>query len=294
MQIVSSRKKNTVNGQKISGIELGVNILGKILVFAIVVISVYPVLWLLLSSLKSPGEFSTSPMYALPEGFHFQNYIESWSTGRMGTYFKNSIFATFPALFFIIVFGAGAAFAIEKMRWKMNKGILLLFITGIMVPVPIVLLPLFTMFYHTNLLNNLFGLILVYVAFGLPLTIFLFTSYFKAVPDELIESAVMDGASIYRVFFSIALPMILNAIVTVTLVQFFFVWNDLIFAMTFISDSDLRTIQTGLMSFAGQYGQREWGPTFASISMAVLPTLFLYLFLNKTIMKGMTSGAVKG
>lgn len=270
------------------------NIIGKILIFIIVVIAVYPVLWLLLSSLKAPGEFSTSPMYALPEGLHFQNYIDAWTDGNMGVYFRNSIIATFPALFFIIVFGAAAAFAIEKMRWKLKQGMLVLFLLGIMVPVPIVLLPLFTIFYNTGLLNNLLGLILVYTTFGLPLTVFLFTSYFKAVPNELIESAVMDGASIYRIFFSMAVPMIRNAIVTVALVQFFFVWNDLIFAMTFVSDSDLRTIQTGLMAFSGQYGQREWGPTFASISMAVLPTLLLYLFLNKTVMKGMTSGAVKG
>ncbi|WP_339183982.1 carbohydrate ABC transporter permease [Oceanobacillus sp. FSL W7-1293] len=274
--------------------KLVANILGKLLIIMIVIIAVYPVFWLLMSSLKTPEEFNSAPMYALPQGFHFDNYVEAWNTGNMGTYFKNSIVVTFPALFLIIIIGAGAAFALEKMRWKMKKGTLLLFISGIMVPVPIVLLPIFTMYYHTGLLNNLFGLILVYIAFGLPLTIFLFTSYFKAVPNELIESAIMDGANIYRIFFSIALPMILNAVVTVALVQFFFVWNDLIFAMTFISDSDLRTIQTGLMSFAGQYGQRDWGPTFASISMAILPTLILYLFLNKTVMKGMTSGAVKG
>ncbi len=289
MGVATAKQKKDFNARHVIA-----NVLGKILIFAIVLIAVYPVFWLLMSSLKAPGEFGASPMYALPEGFYFQNYVEAWNTGNMGAYFKNSILATFPALFMIILIGAATAFAIEKMQWKMKKGILLLFISGIMVPVPIVLLPIFTMFFHTGLLNNLFGLILVYVAFGLPLTIFLFTSYFKAVPNELIESAVMDGASIYRIFFSIALPMILNAVVTVALVQFFFVWNDLIFAMTFISDSELRTIQTGLMSFAGQYGQREWGPTFASISMAVLPTLFLYLFLNRTVMKGMTSGAVKG
>ncbi|MFD2924535.1 carbohydrate ABC transporter permease [Halobacillus naozhouensis] len=270
------------------------NILGKLLVFIIVVITVYPVFWLLMSSLKAPGEFSTSPMYTLPESFHIQNYIDAWKDGNMGVYFRNSIIATFPSLLFIILFGAAAAFAIEKMRWKISRGMLLVFLVGIMVPVPIVLLPLFTIFFNVGLLNNLLGLILVYVAFGLPLTIFLFTSYFKAVPNELIESAVMDGASIYRIFISIAMPMIMNAVVTVTLVQFFFVWNDLIFAMTFISDSELRTIQTGLMSFSGEYGQRQWGPTFAAISMAVLPTLILYLFLNKTVMKGMTSGAVKG
>lgn len=271
-----------------------INLLSKILILLIVIVSVYPIIWLLLSSLKAPGEFSSSPMYALPEGFYFQNYIDAWTTGNMGVYFKNSVIVTFSSLVLIIVLGAAAAFAIEKMTWKFSKATLLLFVTGIMVPVPIVLLPLFTMFYEINLLNNLFGLVLALVTFALPLTIFLFASYFKSVPDELIESAIMDGASIFRVFISIALPMIKNAIVTVALVQFFFVWNDLIFTMTFISDSELRTIQTGLMHFSGEHGQRDWGPTFAAISMAVIPTMLLYLFLNKTIMKGMASGAVKG
>ncbi|WP_147803274.1 carbohydrate ABC transporter permease [Alkalicoccus halolimnae] len=266
---------------------------GKLLVALILIIVVYPIFWLITSSLKAPGEF-TNPMFMLPEGLYWENYRVAWVDGNMGTYFRNSVFVTFPALFLIIVMGAGAAFAIEKMRWKLSRNTLLLFLVGIMVPIPIVLLPLFTIFFNVGMLNNLLTLIIVYVTFGLPLTIFLFSTYFKAVPNEVIESAVVDGASIYRVFFSIAMPMILNAVVTVTLVQFFFVWNDLIFAMTFINDSELRTIQTGLMSFSGEYGQRQWGPTFAAISMAVLPTLILYLFLNKVVMKGMTGGAVKG
>jgi raffinose/stachyose/melibiose transport system permease protein len=269
-------------------------LLGKLAIFVLLLVEVYPIIWLLLSSIKGPDEFNANPMYALPEGFHIQNYLDAWNIGNMGTYFKNSIIATFPALFLIIFLGAGAAFAIEKMRWKWSKGVMLLFTAGIMVPVQIVLLPLFTIFFKTGLLNSLWSLILVYTTFGLPLTILMFSSYFKALPNEVIESAVMDGASIYQIFFKIAIPIVSNAIVTVALVQFFFVWNDLIFAMTFISDTELRTIQTGLNSFTGEYGQKQWGPIFASISLAVVPTLLLYLFLNKLVMKGMTSGAVKG
>jgi raffinose/stachyose/melibiose transport system permease protein len=104
----------------------------------------------------------------------------------------------------------------------------------------------------------------------------------------------VDGASIYQVFFRVALPMVLNAIVTVALVQFFFIWNDLLLSLTFISDIELRTVQTGLLNFVGRFGQREWGPTFASISMTVIPTLLIYLLLNNTVMKGLTAGAVKG
>lgn len=269
-------------------------LIGIILIIIFVLIEVYPIIWMLISSLKSPSEFTSKPMYALPKVLYWKNYADAWNIGNMGIYFRNSLIVTIPSLIFIIFFGAGAAFAIEKMKWKGQNGIMLLFLLGIMVPVQIVLLPLFTMYIKVGLLNNLLGLILIYITFGLPLTIFLFTGFFKAVPNEVIESAVIDGASIYQVFFRICLPMIKNAIVTVILVQFFFVWNDLIFSMTFISDNNLRTLQTGLLNFTGQYGQVQWGPIFASDSMAILPILFLYIFLNKLVMEGMANGAVKG
>lgn len=292
MKATLAERGATIGAGKKRGVWLSV--LGKGLVGVFLLITVYPVIWLLLSSLKEPSEFITNSMNALPEGFYLGNYVEAWKTGNMGVYFRNSIFVTFPALIGIILFGSMAAFAIEKLRWKLKNVVMLLFLAGIMIPVQIVLLPLFQIYFNINLLNSLFGLGLVYLVFGLPLTIFLFVSYFKSMPNELMEAAVVDGASIYQIFFKLAFPLLKNAIVTVALVQFFFVWNDLIFAMSFIRDTDLRTIQTGLMGFAGEYGQREWGPTFASIALAVVPILLLYTFLNKLVMKGMTSGAVKG
>ncbi len=292
MKATLAERATIIGAGKKRGVWLSV--LGKGLVGVFLLITVYPVIWLLLSSLKEPSEFMTNSMNALPEGFYLGNYVEAWKTGNMGVYFRNSIFVTFPALIGIILFGSMAAFAIEKLRWKLKNVVMLLFLAGIMIPVQIVLLPLFQIYFNINLLNSLFGLGLVYLVFGLPLTIFLFASYFKSLPNELIEAAIVDGASIYQIFFTLAFPLLKNALVTVALVQFFFVWNDLIFAMSFIRDTDLRTIQTGLMGFAGEYGQREWGPTFASIALAVVPILLLYTFLNKLVMKGMTSGAVKG
>ena len=126
------------------------------------------------------------------------------------------------------------------------------------------------------------------------MTVFLMATYFKAIPRELIEAAVIDGASIYQIFWRVATPMVTNGLVTVALVQFFFLWNDLLFSLTFISSDSLRTIQTGLLSFTGEFGQIQWGPTFAAICMAVFPTLLLYLLLNQRVIKGLTSGALKG
>ena len=113
-------------------------------------------------------------------------------------------------------------------------------------------------------------------------------------PRELIEAATVEGANIFQVFFRVAAPLVANGLITVALVQFFFLWNDLLFSLTFISSDSRRTIQTGLLAFTGQYGSIAWGPTFAAISLAVFPTLLIYLLLNQRVMKGLTAGSVKG
>lgn len=285
----AERMPSVSGGAHRQGAKIGIGLLIALLLL----IEVYPLLWLLLSSIKAPAEFSTNPIYALPESFHWQNYVDAWTDG-MSIYFRNSVIATFPSLMITLFLGVSAAFGIEVMSWRFSNGVLLTFLTGILIPVQMVLLPLYTIYFELDLLNNLLSLIITYTAFGLPLTTFLMAGYFKAVPREVLEAAIMDGATIYQVFFRVALPMVMNAIITVALVQFIFIWNDLIFSLTFISDTELRTIQTGLLNFVGRFGQREWGPTFASVSMTIMPILFLYLLLNRYVMKGLTAGSVKG
>jgi raffinose/stachyose/melibiose transport system permease protein len=257
-------------------------------------IEALPIIWLVLQSFKQSSEFSLHPVWALPQGIYLHNWTVAWSTGHIGTYFKNSVLAVFPSLAIMIVIGCAAAFALEVMRWRGRNAVLLVFLAGILIPLQMVLLPLFTVYYHAHLINSLWALIITYTAFGLPLTIFLMVGYFRAVPREILEAATLDGASIYSSFVRIALPMVSNAILTVALVQFFFLWNDLLLSLTFISDDSKRTIQTGLLNFTGQYGQVDWGPTFAAVSMTVLPTLILYLVLNQRVMRGLTAGSLKG
>ncbi|GAA1011639.1 ABC transporter permease [Acrocarpospora pleiomorpha] len=266
----------------------------RLAITLLVVIEVAPLAWLLISSLKAEDEFSSSPVWSLPRGLHWQNYVDAWTTGNMSVYFRNSLLATLPALALIIVLSVAAGFALEIMRWRGRDGVLLLFLAGVMVPLQMVLLPLFTIYFQTNLINTLWSLIITYTVFGLPLSVFLMAGYYKAIPREILEAAAIDGAGIYRTFWSVVLPTVRNAIFTVALVQFFFIWNDLLLSLTFISDDNLRTVQTGLLNFVGQYGQREWGPTFASVCMAVFPTLAIYLVLNQKVMKGLTAGSVKG
>ncbi|MDR6140447.1 ABC-type glycerol-3-phosphate transport system permease component [Microbacterium foliorum] len=142
--------------------------------------------------------------------------------------------------------------------------------------------------------GTLWPLIITYVALGMPLTVFMMATFFRSVPREIFEASTLDGASIFRSFFSIGLPLVKNALFTIGLVQFFFLWNDLLIALTFTNSSDLRTIQVGLLNFTGEYGAVQYGPTFAAISVNVLGTLLIYVFLNQQVMKGLTAGSVKG
>jgi raffinose/stachyose/melibiose transport system permease protein len=265
-----------------------------VLIALLLVIEVCPLLWLLLSSFKTNAEFSSQPMWALPAGLDWQNYVAAFTTGNIGTYFLNSILVVFPSLALILLLGLAAAFALEIMTWRGRNLVLLIILAGILVPLQMVLLPLFTIYYQAQLIDTRWALILTYTGFGLPLTIFLLAGYFKTIPLELIEAALLDGASIYQIFLRVGIPMVTNGLVTVALVQFFFLWNDLLFSLTFISSDNLRTIQTGLLSFTGEFGAVQWGPTFASICLAVFPTLIVYLLLNQQVIKGLTAGSLKG
>jgi raffinose/stachyose/melibiose transport system permease protein len=266
----------------------------RVALVLLLVVEVYPLVWLFLQSFKTSEEFTSNPIWALPKGLYLHNWSEAWTTGHIQTYFRNSLLATLPALALIIVLGLAAAFGIEVMRWRGRNVVLFLFIIGILIPMQMVLLPMFTIYFHLHLIDSLWSLIIAYTAFGLPLAVFLLSSYFRAVPREILEAASLDGASIYQTFLRIAAPMVSNAVVTVAVVSFFFIWNDLLLSLTFISSESKKTIQPGLLDFTGQFGQIDWGATFAAISMTVLPTLILYLFLNQRVIRGLTAGGVKG
>jgi len=266
----------------------------RLLIAVLLIVEVYPILWMLLGSFKTQSEFLNEPFWALPQSWDIVNYIEVFTTGEFGKYILNSVVAVFPSLAIILVFGTAAGFALEVMVWKGRGTVLLLFLAGIMVPAQMILLPLFTIYFRTNMTGTLWPLIITYVALGMPLTVFMMATFFRSVPREIFEASTLDGASIFRSFFSIGLPLIKNALFTIGLVQFFFLWNDLLIALTFTNSSDLRTIQVGLLNFTGEYGAVQYGPTFAAISVNVLGTLLIYVFLNQQVMKGLTAGSVKG
>ncbi|MDF2801931.1 MAG: carbohydrate transporter rane protein 2, family [Anaerocolumna sp.] len=260
----------------------------------LVILETYPIFWMVTASLKKPAEFVSKPAYALNDGFYIQNYIQAWTRGNMATFFKNSLINTLAALVFIVIFSVTVGFALTKMEWKYKDKVRDYFGIGIMVPVATALIPLFQIYNRVDLINTRTSLIITYIAFGLSLSIYLVTGFLRSLPDEILEAAVVDGCGIYKLMWTVVVPLMKNAIVTVLVLQFFFKWNDLLFSMTFINDTKLKTIQTGLLYFQDEFGSKDWGAIFASVSMSVLPMLILYMILNKAVIEGMTAGAVKG
>lgn len=266
----------------------------RILVVILVVITVFPMIWVVLGSFKTQNEFVTGGVLSLPQSWSLENYAQAWFAGDFAINVRNSILATFPSLFFLLLFGVAAGFALEVLVWKGRNTVLLLFVAGIMVPGQMLLVPLFISYFRLGLTETIWPLILTYVAMGLPLTVFMMAAYFRAIPREVFEAATIDGAGMIRAFWSIGLPMIKNAILTIGLVQFFSIWNDLLIALTFVTNRDLATIQVGLLNFSGEYGSMQYGPLFAAISLNVMGTLLVFVFLSRKVMAGMASGALKG
>lgn len=266
----------------------------RLVVALLLVVEVYPLLWVLLGSFKNQSEFLNKPFWELPRSLSLTNYTSAFTKADFGRYIINSAVTVFPALLLSLAIGVAAGFALQVMVWKGRRSVLLLFLTGIMVPGQMVLLPLFTIYFHLHLTSSLWPLFITYTATGLPLTVFMMATYFRAIPMEVFEAAVIDGASLLRCFASVGVPMVRNAILTVGLVQFFFLWNDLLIAVTFTDNSKLRTIQVGLLNFTGEFGSVQYGPLFAAICVSIFGTLFIYLFLNQRVMKGLTAGSVKG
>ncbi|MDB5053358.1 MAG: Sugar transporter permease [Bacilli bacterium] len=259
----------------------------------IMVIQIYPILWVFVSSFKTIKEFRSNNPFALPNSLYFGNYINAIMKSNLLVYFKNSLIVVVFVLLGILILSSMAGFALEKLKFKYNKAGLLLFLLGIMVPIQVTLIPLYQIYSKIGILDTYTSIILPQIGFGLPVSIYLFVAFYKFVPNEVMESAVMDGSSMFKLFVHIVLPMSKNVIVTVATLYGVFSWNEFIFPFTFLNSKNMLTITMGLRDYVGNYGMTDWGATFAAIMLTVTPTFLLYFFLSKSIISGMTAGAVK-
>lgn len=261
-------------------------------VFAFV--QVYPFLWLVLFSFKSNTEIFGGNIAGLPRQWLWSNYSDAFFGGKVGLYLFNSALVTAVTIFLTLLASCMAAYAISRLRWKLSRPAMVFFLLGMMIPIHATLLPLFIIFKNLRLLNSYWCLILPYVAFGLPLGIFILAGFMKAIPFEMEESSFMDGAGVFQSFFSIILPIVKPALATVAILTFLNAWNELMFAITFISKTQYRTLTVGLQSMVGQYATK-WGPIGAGLVIGTVPTIGIYSLMSREIQNSlMTAGAVKG
>lgn len=223
----------------------------------------------------------------------FENYSFAWTAGRLGVATLNSALVCGVTLILCLLVGSMAAFAIGRMRWKLSGVVMTYFLTGMMIPVHCILIPVFTRFSKMHLTNSQIGLILPYLTLSLPITIFIMTGFFQSLPNELFESACIDGCSIYRSFTHIALPLSKTGLFVTGLMTFVANWNELLLAMVFISDDSKKTLPVSLSKFVGPYNT-NYSQMFAAIVIAIIPTIIVYCMFSNQIVEGLTAGAVKG
>ncbi|RBW69857.1 carbohydrate ABC transporter permease [Bacillus taeanensis] len=259
----------------------------------IAVLQLYPLLWLFFFSLKDNSEiFSMSP-FALPTNPKWENYLNVWSQGNISLYFFNSVWITVVAVVITVLSASMVTFAITRMKWKLSKPVLGLFMIGLMIPVHSTLIPLFNFFLKLNLIDHPLAVILTYIAFNLPLTIMILLGFYYALPREVEEAAIIDGCSVHRIFFQITLPMTTPVISTTVIINMIYNWNEFIFINTFISSDQYKTLTVGIQNFIGQYAT-DWGAIGATLMISILPILIAFLFLSNRIVEGIAAGSVKG
>ena len=262
-------------------------------IFVIVaLINIYPLVFSIFCSFKGNLEIFSS-FTSLPKRLRFENYITAWKVGNIGRYFLNTIILSVGTLVIAGLFGAMASYVLAKFRFRGKSKIYLLFISGMMIPIQAVLIPLSYIFGKLGVMNNYPVLILLYSAFCFPMTVLVLTGFMNGIPTELEEAMVIDGASIFQVFFKMILPLSVPGIVSVSIFNFIQVWNNLLFPLIFISDKNKGTISMGLLAFLGEYST-DYSSSMAGICLTTIPVIIAYVFFQEKIENGLMSGAIKG
>ncbi|GGU22702.1 carbohydrate ABC transporter permease [Streptomyces violascens] len=253
-----------------------------------------PLLWALWSSFKTSGDILTHP-WSLPSEFHFDNWSRAWSKANIGQYFLNTAFVVGLSTFGTMLLGSMAAYVLARFEFPGNRFIYFLFVGGMAFPVVMVLVPLFFVTKNLGILNTLPGLVLIYIAYSLPFTVFFMTAFFRTLPTTVAEAALIDGASHTRTFFQIMLPMAKPGIISIGIFNVLGQWNQYLLPLV-LNQGDTKNwvLTQGLADLAVQQGyQGDWGALFAGLSIAMLPVLAVYIVFQKQVQAGLTAGALK-
>lgn len=252
-----------------------------------------PFVILITTAVRSAADFAHRGPLALPASFTLANFKEAWSAGLFGYTYRNSILITVVKVPLGVLISAMLAFALAKLKIFGRKVIMFFVFLGLTVPIYITLVPLFETIKDLGLIDNVFGLLGPYLAFGIPFEVLVLHSFFRRVPEEIFEAARIDGAGAWRSFFQIMLPLSMPALITVAVLDTVSTWNELLMALIILDSNQNKTLPLGLLNFSGQFGTDYTGLA-AGILIAVIPILIAYAILQRWIVSGLTTGAVKG
>ncbi|MGN6305386.1 MAG: carbohydrate ABC transporter permease [Mesorhizobium sp.] len=257
------------------------------------IIALFPVLIVIVNSFKSRQAIFREPlMPPTASTFDLIGYVTVMKQGDFLLYFQNSFVVTVLSLFFVLLFGAMAAFALSEYRFRGNTLMGLYLALGIMIPIRLATVAILQLMVASGLVNTLTALVLVYTAQGLPLAIFILSEFMKGVSDDLKNAGRIDGLSEYTIFFRLVLPLVRPAMATVAVFTMIPIWNDLWFPLILAPSESTKTVTLGAQLFLGQY-VTNWNAVLAALSLAILPVLILYIAFSRQLIRGITSGAVK-
>jgi len=256
-------------------------------------LALLPILLVFMNSFKSRDAIFNDPLaWPTPDTFSLIGYTKVLGRSDVLMYFGNSFIVTIASLFFILLFGAMAAWGLSEYKFKGNRWLKFFFAFGIMVPIRLGTVSILQLMVELNLVNTLTALVLVYVAQGLPLAIMILSEFMGQVPGELKDAARCDGIDEFRIFFQVVVPLIRPAIATVAVFTMVPIWNDLWFPLILAPSDKTQTITLGIQQFVGQYAT-DWNAVLASLSLAIVPVVTLYALFSRQLIRGITAGAVK-
>lgn len=270
------------------------DIIIRIFMWIYAAIVVLPVIWVVITSLKTNQEFVQNPwgMFATPQ---FVNFVNAWEKVKFNIYAWNSVVLTLIAVIISTVLACCASYVLVRMRFRGASALLSFFIAGLYIPIVLILPSEFEMLSNLKLVDSHLGLSLVYIAFSLPYSVLVMSGFFKSVPKELEEAAYIDGCSRSRIFWQIVMPVSKNGIITMAIFNFLWVWNDFVIALTLIITDEKRTLPVGLIALMSTFKLRaDWVTLFAGINMVMLPTVIVYIIFQKSLQEGLSQGSVKG
>jgi len=269
------------------------NIIITILLLIWSALQLFPLYWMLTFSLKENSEIFGANIIGLPHNWLFSNYTTALQSGNMFRYLLNSVIVTVASIIITVVAATAATYALTRMVWHGRKIANAIFMLGITLPINAVILPIFLGLSKIHLTDSYWALIIPYSAFALSMSIMIASSFMEGIPLEIEEAACLDGCSVYGIFWHVILPMMKPALSTLSIFIFLQSWNELMYAVIFISNSDYRTVTVGIQNLSGSF-TTDWGPIGAALVIATFPVLIIYAFFSSKIQESLVAGAVKG